>query len=121
MIGLKLTAGLALAATVAVGALLLERAQHETTQERLAGLQQAMSTAISANERLTAERNSYRAAQRALADALTEADAKARAESARVRRLVAEASAADQARRARPDLPPPAEMTDALRDAARTL
>ena len=128
MIGWKLPAALGVALVLALGALLLERSRHATTRakadelgRRVVSLQQAVDGAVAVNQRLTAERNSYIQAQAALKARLADQEARARAQEETIRRAAAEATARDRERRARPDVPPPEEMTDALRDAARAL
>lgn len=128
MISAKLAAALAVAALLAAGAFLLERSNHATTRakadelgRRVVSLQQAVDGAVAINQRLTAERTAYVQTQAALKAMLADQEARARAQEETIRRTAAEATARDRERRARPDVPPPEEMTDALRDAARAL
>jgi|GEM_PF-5245104 len=110
------------------GLLVLERVRHDATRakvdelgRRVITLQTELKHAGAINGRLTAERTAYQQAQRALATALEEADRKRKADEAKVRQAKAEATQRDRDRRARPDVPPPEEMADALADAARAL
>ena len=128
MIAWKLPAVLGVALVLATGALVLERSNHATTRaqrdelgRRVVSLQQAVDGAVAVNQRLTAERTAYIQAQAQLKAMLADQEARARAQEETIRRTAAEATARDRERRARPDVPPPEEMTDALRDAARPL
>lgn len=135
MISWKLPAVLAAALALATALLLLERSDHATTQvraddlgRRVVALQgevdagnEALDQAAAINARMAAERQSYVEAMRAVRDRLAAQEKAAREAEARIRRVDTERRAADAARRARPDLPTPEEMGDALRDAARPL
>lgn len=128
MIGWKFPAALAALAIACSVLLLLERSNHATTRakadelgRRVVSLQQAFDGSVAVNQRLTQERTSYIQAQAALRSMLADQEARARAQEETIRRTAAEATARDRERRARPDVPPPEEMTDALRDAARAL
>ena len=132
--GKPLIAAIAACALVS-GLLVLERVQHGATKERADELGQrvvelqsevdsgneALDQAAAINARMAAERQSYVDALRAARNRLAAQEKAAREAEARVRHVASERRAADTARRARPDLPTPEEMGDALRDAARPL
>ena len=110
------------------GLLVLERVRHDATRakvdelgRRVIALQTELEHAGAVNGRLAAERTAYQQAQRALAAALEEAERQRKTREAQVRQAKAEATQRDRDRRARPDVPPPEEMADALADAARAL
>ncbi len=126
--GWYIPAALGLALAIAAGGYALERSRHAVTRakadelgRRVAMLDEALERASAINQRLAADRTTYIQAQAALKARLADQESRARAQEAAIRRAASEATTRDRERRARPDVPPAEEMTDALADAARGL